>query len=653
MMSIASIARGIAATLNALRADRRGSVAWLMAAAIVPLVASIGLSIDGARAWLVKSRLSQAIDAAGLAGGRVISSPTRDTDIQMFFNANFPADFMKAQVDGPHIAVDTDLTTITLNARATLPTTFMRVVGINELTVRADTVIKRTDRGMELVLVMDNTGSMRTNDRIGKMKVAATQLVNFLYGNRETVPNFWVGLVPYVAVVNIGAVAHPTWAVPHTASSFEVVSMTRSTVTFDDSNEPRTAIVCVNINASFSGQLRSGYIVDVTGASDAKYNGRFMMRAGNGASAPSGDFGPGSIASPGCPIDNSNNTTRFWYQISPTANWYDLTPVQSMPATPATRADPFVPIMVARPSPVYHDSSSWKGCVEARGTPYEETDAEALPATQPFVRSYWPSTNRMKFYEFGTANPYRVLKNNGYARPGDNDWGTPRHPQDMAGAVVETVAADNDAHGPNIGCAPAILPLQPNKSTAVTAIAAMGPWSRGGTMANLGLAWGWRTLSPAWRGMWGAPSPANLPLDYNTPLIDKVVILLTDGTNEWYDWPSHPPGCASVSPCGLPGDADYTGYGRLAEQRLGAGINTNGAAQTEINNRMTALCAAMKAQGIIIYAIVVETPSPSTNALYEGCASKPEFYFPTPDANDLGDVFKQIAEQLANLRLAQ
>ena len=49
----------------------------------------------------------------------------------------------------------------------------------------------------------------------------------------------------------------------------------------------------------------------------------------------------------------------------------------------------------------------------------------------------------------------------------------------------------------------------------------------------------------------------------------------------------------------------------------------------------------------------METPSAATNALYEGCASKPEFYFPTPNANDLDDVFKQIAEQLANLRLAQ
>jgi hypothetical protein len=257
----------------------------------------------------------------------------------------------------------------------------------------------------------------------------------------------------------------------------------------------------------------------------------------------------------------------------------------------------------------------------------------------------------VKFYEYPA---YKVLRVSGSsrARAGDNDWSLPRHPDDTAGAVVETTAAGNNAHGPNLGCGPAIMPLQASRLTAVNAISQMGPWSRGGTMANIGLAWAWRMLSPNWRGQWTA-TPANLPLDYNTPFMDKVVILLTDGTNEWYDYPSHPPGCDSVSPCTLPGDADYTAYGRLADQRLGAGINTNAAARTEINNRMLALCTAMKSKGIRIYTIVVETPDATINQLYSSCATDPGYYFPTPNADDLASVFHTIAEQLANLRLAQ
>ena len=631
--------------LASLMAARRGNVAPLLAVAIIPLVAAVGLSVDGARGWLVKSRLSQAIDAAGLAGGRVISNAAkRDADIEMFFRANFPSHYMDAVVEGPTISVDDPdrPTTITIQASATIPTTFMRVLGKTQMKISAVSETKRTDRGMELVLVMDNTGSMSTNDRIGKMKAAATELVNILYGERETVPTLWVGLVPYVATVNIGA-HHANWTVPQPAFSRDVDKMTLAEVSVD----PKTAIVCVDTTTPFGNELRSGYIVDITGASNAKYNGRFMIRTGTGASVPPG----GDVDDPGCPITSQNASKRFWYVISPTSDWYELEPVNSFPSSPATRAVSGQPIKVSRPAQVYSHGTSWKGCVEARTPPYEEQQAEALWTEQPWVQAYWPSTNGMKFYEFPAHEVLVDEEDDDLSRPGDNNWGLPRHPSDPTAAVTETTAAGNDAHGPNLGCGPAILPLQASKSAALAAIGAMGPWSRGGTMANLGLAWGWRVLSPNWQGLWGAPTPANMPHPYDAPLMDKVIILLTDGENQWYDYPDHAPGCDGVSPCGLPRDADYTAYGRLAESRLGT--NNNNTAKTTLNNRMSALCEAIKDRGIIVYTIVVETPSTATNNLYSGCATTPNHYFPTPDVDDLDDKFKQIADQLANLRLAR
>ncbi len=69
----------------------------------------------------------------------------------------------------------------------------------------------------------------------------------------------------------------------------------------------------------------------------------------------------------------------------------------------------------------------------------------------------------------------------------------------------------NDGTGPNLGCGPAITPLIASKTNVLAAIDEMLPWHRGGTMANLGLAWGWRVLSPSWRGLWGGATPADLP----------------------------------------------------------------------------------------------------------------------------------------------
>jgi Flp pilus assembly protein TadG len=179
--------------------EQRGAVAAIMGLAIIPLFAVVGLAIDTGRGYMLKSKLSYAIDAAGLAGGRAFDTDHRREDIMMFFEANFPTHYMSSELlpDNPVINFDDAQNTITIEASATIPTYFMRVVGVREVTVSARTVIQRELRGMELVLVMDNTGSMRGNGGMDAMKPAATELINILYGDRETVPQFWVGLVPY------------------------------------------------------------------------------------------------------------------------------------------------------------------------------------------------------------------------------------------------------------------------------------------------------------------------------------------------------------------------------------------------------------------------------------------------------------------------
>jgi hypothetical protein len=312
-------------------------------------------------------------------------------------------------------------------------------------------------------------------------------------------------------------------------------------------------------------------------------------------------------------------------------------------------------------TPNTYPTGSWKGCVEARETVANEAaSAETLYTTEKWRRSYWPSTRdpssgqHVRFY---TVSGIALREGSG-PRVTDNPWGTGASPQ-----IAENHTNGNAGYGPNLGCGPAITSLQPYKSTALAAIAEMQPWSRGGTMANMGLAWGWRVLSPEWRGQWGGATPASYPLDYNSALVDKVVVLLTDGNNEWFDYWCRPPGNALDGNCDdnpaptqmtgnpVPNDADYTAYGRLAEGRVGTTVNST--AQGLINTRMTELCTAMKTKGIIIYTIVVEVPSATTQALYRGCATKPEFAFVAPTASDLTIIFREIATQLTNLRLAR
>jgi len=208
------LSKTLSGYIGRLGADQRGAVVAMIALAIMPLFAGLALAIDLGRGYLLKSKLSYAIDAAGLAGGRAFDSDRREDDIEMFFEANFPDGFMGAVLanNGPTVTFNDSDNTITIEAEAIMPTHFMTVAGVDTVTVATRTVIQREMRGMELALVMDNTGSMRSSGKMDAMKDAATELVDILYGDRETVPNFWVSLVPYAATVNIGS-DHTDWLV--------------------------------------------------------------------------------------------------------------------------------------------------------------------------------------------------------------------------------------------------------------------------------------------------------------------------------------------------------------------------------------------------------------------------------------------------------
>lgn len=275
---------------------------------------------------------------------------------------------------------------------------------------------------------------------------------------------------------------------------------------------------------------------------------------------------------------------------------------------------------------------SWAGCVEARHeNGHDRTDA--TPFEVPFRPYLWASTRHV------------------YPVKGDNDW-TPSTITEQNQASLPA----NTAVGPNLGCGAPVLPLTAPRSTVLARIAALQATYRGGTMANLGLQAGWFTLSPRWRGLWGEPA---LPHSYNHELIRKVVVLMTDGENQWFDWPDGAPG---RGPAGWTDDfdADYTAYGRIRENRLGltgspsTWRGATGRAAQEINARMTELCTTIKAQNIIIYTVVFNLPANSpAQALYQGCASTPQNYFNTPTQADLRVAFRAIGEQLANLRLTQ
>lgn len=235
-----------------LAVNREGNALILFAMAAIPVIIGAGIAIDTARAYMVKTRLGSALDAAALAVG---SQPygTDATTLQTALNNFFYDNYCKLVPGGTsvsscqkEIAKETSISaqatsaiggaTVTYTATATVPTTFMRLVGVNNLSV---TVKSQTTKfpGMEIAVVLDNTGSMlcgpsdgapnysdslcaqnvQSSDtsctqapspnqsRICTLIYAAKQFVTTLQGAVTTPGSVYMSIVPYVTTVNVGS----------------------------------------------------------------------------------------------------------------------------------------------------------------------------------------------------------------------------------------------------------------------------------------------------------------------------------------------------------------------------------------------------------------------------------------------------------------
>ena len=189
--------------LGAIARDRRGVTAVFVAVSLVPIVGAVGLAVDSSIGYLLRTRMAKSLDAAGLAAGRVALDDDAEAVARQFFDANFGESTERITVTDFDFAFDTAANTVTLSAEATTPTVFMRVFGHDQMTVAAETVIQRRTSGMELALILDNTGSMYGTN-FNNMKAGADTLINIVFGEKNEVDNVWVSVVPFVATVNIG-----------------------------------------------------------------------------------------------------------------------------------------------------------------------------------------------------------------------------------------------------------------------------------------------------------------------------------------------------------------------------------------------------------------------------------------------------------------
>lgn len=201
--------------------DTRGNVMLFMAAGVIPVVAAVGGGVDLTRAYMAQARLQQAVDAATLAGRKAMtdgSLDTADPEIVKFLQNNYPANMS----DGAGLSIAdpifqseavevnstiSDQGALCVTAQTTVPTLVMGAFGKRSISIGANSCARRSGTNIDVVLVLDVTGSM-AGTRLTALKTATTNFLATLDDTRTQLAvsglRVRVGIVPYSQAVNIG-----------------------------------------------------------------------------------------------------------------------------------------------------------------------------------------------------------------------------------------------------------------------------------------------------------------------------------------------------------------------------------------------------------------------------------------------------------------
>ena len=202
-------------TLQRFSRDRRGSIGLYMAVAILPLTLLVGAATDFRRIETVKAEMQDATDAAILAGAKAYLA-AGETDPERLAAARAAAGATLTGNGDFNPAMLTDLTwdvsnasdgggELVLTSQGRVPLAFGGLFGMSSAPVKVSAASVVTLQ-VRVALVIDTTGSMEINNRIGRLKTATENLINQLDAaarqSSRTNP-LKIALVPYSNTVRV------------------------------------------------------------------------------------------------------------------------------------------------------------------------------------------------------------------------------------------------------------------------------------------------------------------------------------------------------------------------------------------------------------------------------------------------------------------
>jgi Flp pilus assembly protein TadG len=609
-MSIGKIWRAAKACASRFVANKRGNVAMIYALSLIPITVAAGAGLDLGRAMVVRTRLAEALDAAGLAVGATtgLTNAQMQTLAQQYFNANYTAD---SSFGIPAtVTVTPGTQQVTLSTSVQMPTTLMNVVGIKTMSVGYTSQVVWGQTKLWVSLVLDNTGSMTQTDstgtsKISALKTASDNLLATLQSVALNAGDVKVAILPFSkdvragsSYVSAGWIDWSDWEAAPPSSTPSSSIGPGSSCPYSTNHSPY-GYGCMTTPVNNSSTTS-------TIPSSGSYSGYICPDQDNGAynSGRGGHYYNGCYNS--VPTKTLTTTTT---KSTPTTVKYNCTVInsgtptctQSSSSTGSTTTN----TTTATTSGYTGDSTATSNSSSSStsdGTQSCQTKNGKKTCT--YVETIVTTAVVTTVTKTGAAPFNHTWIVNGHSTwDGCIEDRTQDYDVSNASAATAGFPAENTDYCPPTS----MTPLSDDWTNLKSAIDNMS--ASGSTNQPVGLAWGWQAQTD------GDPfSPGAVP--QNT---SQVIILLSDGLNTQDRW-------------------------------YGDGTNQS----TQVDGRMATLCTNAKAAGYTIYAVFVDLNGTQGNStVLQNCATDADHYFDLTTSGAIVTAFSTIATQITQLRVSQ
>jgi Flp pilus assembly protein TadG len=187
--------------------NRRGGVAPMVAITIIPLIGSVGAAVDYTRANAARTALQASLDSTALLLSKTASTKTPE-ELQLAATDAFNAMFHRPDVKDVEVTAtysSIDGSKVTLDGSAIVPTDFLNVLGFSEIKITATTTTTWGNTRLRVALVLDNTGSMASSDKMTALKAASHNLLDQLKTAATVPEDVYVSIIPFNKDVNVDA----------------------------------------------------------------------------------------------------------------------------------------------------------------------------------------------------------------------------------------------------------------------------------------------------------------------------------------------------------------------------------------------------------------------------------------------------------------